>query len=275
MNSDRDPPARLEDCSELDAVRRAIGAARADVPAQDRIGLLEAGLAAKLAALGGAIGGGFDGGAGGHGTDGGFGDGGAGAGAGGGLGSGGGLGAAGAAGAGAAGKTIVASFAAKVVGSAVLATGVATGGWYATHPADTPRPHVAVVASAAPAPPPPRPAQSAVISPEVPALPKTPDKVAPPKASSRVKEAPVESEVELLRRAQDQLSSDPRRALGLCDVHKEQYPNGDLAQEREVLAIDALLRLHRRSDAEARAERFERAYPTSAHRRRVDTLLTQ
>ncbi|WP_394845988.1 hypothetical protein LZC95_00810 [Pendulispora brunnea] len=275
MKSDRDPPPRLEDCSELDAVRRAIGAARADVPAQDRIGLLEAGLTAKLAALGGAIGGGFDGGGGGHGAGGGLGDGGAGAG--GGLGGGGGLGAAGAgaAGAGAAGKTIVASFAAKVVGSAVLATGVATGGWYATHPADAPRPHVAVVASAAPAPPPPRPRESAPSQPEVAVLPKAPDKVVSAPKTSRAKEAPVESEVELLRRAQDQLQADPKRALGLCEVHKEQYPNGDLAQEREVLAIDALLRLHRRSDAEARAERFDRAYPTSAHRRRIDTLLTQ
>jgi hypothetical protein len=45
------------------------------------------------------------------------------------------------------------------------------------------------------------------------------------------------------------------------------------AQERDVLAIEALIAAGRRPEAEARAKQLELAYPGSAHLRRVRVLL--
>ena len=87
---------------------------------------------------------------------------------------------------------------------------------------------------------------------------------------------PAESEraeVALLDAAQRSLASNPAETLRRCDEHARTFANGTLVQEREVLAIDALLRLGRRADAEARAARFRRAYPRSGHLRRIDALL--
>ena len=81
------------------------------------------------------------------------------------------------------------------------------------------------------------------------------------------------TEVDLLDRAQDALSSRPGEALALADEHAVRYPAGVLAQEREVIAIDALVRLGRPGDARARADRFFRDFPASAHRPRIDAIL--
>jgi outer membrane protein assembly factor BamD (BamD/ComL family) len=86
-------------------------------------------------------------------------------------------------------------------------------------------------------------------------------------------EAP--SELTLLQGAQDALGADPGRALELLDAHRRAYPTGSLAQEREVLAIDALLRLRHRQRAEQRAARFRARYPTSGQIRRIETLLSE
>ena len=59
------------------------------------------------------------------------------------------------------------------------------------------------------------------------------------------------------------------------DDHARRFPNGALVQEREVMAIDALVRSGRRDDAEARARRFDVAYPRSGHRRRIDAVLSR
>jgi hypothetical protein len=81
------------------------------------------------------------------------------------------------------------------------------------------------------------------------------------------------TEVELLDRAQDALSVDPEEALALTGRHAARFPNGSLTQEREVLAIEALVRLHRIDQARARANAFFRDFPSSGHRRRVEALL--
>ena len=85
--------------------------------------------------------------------------------------------------------------------------------------------------------------------------------------------ATARPELELLTEAQDALARDPRRALALATDHARSYPNGMLAQEREVLAIDALLRLGRRAEAERRATAFGTRWPRSAQGRRITTLL--
>lgn len=78
------------------------------------------------------------------------------------------------------------------------------------------------------------------------------------------------NEAELLERARRALTSDPARALALTRLHQAQFPRGALAQEREVIAIDALRRLGRGDEAGQRASRFGQQYPGSAHRRAVE-----
>jgi hypothetical protein len=73
------------------------------------------------------------------------------------------------------------------------------------------------------------------------------------------------SETELLDRAQAGLSTSPTRTLRLTRKHARLYPQGLLAQEREALAIRALLRLHRLGPARARLDAFARHWPRSAH----------
>ena len=81
------------------------------------------------------------------------------------------------------------------------------------------------------------------------------------------------TEVSLLGRAQQALASDPNAALALTDEHARHYPAGVLRQEREFIAIQALHRLGRRSEAAARADEFLSRFPDSAHHRRIDLLL--
>ena len=104
-----------------------------------------------------------------------------------------------------------------------------------------------------------------------------PSASSPPAApSAPPPEDPAEqerAEVALLDRAQASLSSSPSDTLARCDEHAKRFANGALVQEREVLAIDALIRLGRRSEAEARAERFKQAFPRSAQLRRIEALL--
>jgi hypothetical protein len=69
------------------------------------------------------------------------------------------------------------------------------------------------------------------------------------------------------------LRSDPRRALDLADRDAQTYPAGALAQEREVIAIEALVRLARGTEARVRAARFFQAFPGSAHGPRVRSML--
>jgi hypothetical protein len=84
---------------------------------------------------------------------------------------------------------------------------------------------------------------------------------------------PGESELALLDRARTRVGSDPAGAMRALDEHRARFPNGTFAQEREVLAIETLVRLGRRQEAKARADAFGRAFPTSAHRRRIAVLL--
>jgi hypothetical protein len=82
-----------------------------------------------------------------------------------------------------------------------------------------------------------------------------------------------ETEAHLLQRAHEALGGSPAQALALTQEHASRFPGGSLAQEREVVAIQALLRLGRADEARARAARFFAAFPSSAHRRRIEALL--
>jgi hypothetical protein len=81
------------------------------------------------------------------------------------------------------------------------------------------------------------------------------------------------TEIELLRDARLALRQSPARALELAEQHARRYPGGKLTQEREVLAISALVALGRRTGALDRAARFDAAFPTSPYRKQVADLL--
>lgn len=67
--------------------------------------------------------------------------------------------------------------------------------------------------------------------------------------------------------------SDPQRALALVAQHEQQFAQGALVQEREVIAIEALLAAGERSESEHRAAAFFTRFPESAHFRRLRALL--
>lgn len=83
---------------------------------------------------------------------------------------------------------------------------------------------------------------------------------------------PPLSELALIRRAQA-VRANAGEALALLAQHQQQYPHGALAQEREVLAIELLLKTGLNAQAEARARQFEAAYRGSAHLPHLKALI--
>jgi hypothetical protein len=116
----------------------------------------------------------------------------------------------------------------------------------------------------APQPPEPRPKSRAASKPR-PARAASPGELAPPPSPER--------ELVLLQRSQSALDRDPGAALALAEEHARDYPQGVFAQEREILAIEALLKLRQRPAALARADRFLQRHPESPHSTRVRALL--
>ncbi len=84
----------------------------------------------------------------------------------------------------------------------------------------------------------------------------------------------ADGEVTLLQQAMARVNAgDARLALELIDEHARRFPDGRLAQEREVLAIQSLLASGDRAGAEARAELFRIKWRTSPHHVRIDAML--
>lgn len=106
---------------------------------------------------------------------------------------------------------------------------------------------------------------------------RTPSKSVVPGGSSRAV-APEQrpsgtSEIELLRNARATLPVDPAEALAITERHRSAFPRGALAQEREILAITALVKLGRSDAATKRAEQFRSAYPKSAYLIQLERIL--
>jgi hypothetical protein len=76
---------------------------------------------------------------------------------------------------------------------------------------------------------------------------------------------PQSPETAIIEQARRQLQSDPAQALALTETHRKLYPRGILAQEREVIAIEALARLGKSTAAEKRANAFRAKQPHSIH----------
>ena len=54
-------------------------------------------------------------------------------------------------------------------------------------------------------------------------------------------------------------------ALAALDAHSAKYPAGERAEEREALAVQALVKAGRTDDARSRAERFKKSFPGSIY----------
>jgi hypothetical protein len=67
----------------------------------------------------------------------------------------------------------------------------------------------------------------------------------------------------------------PAEALAPLDQHRSRFPRGALAEEREGLAVKALVRLGRGAEARARAEAFRRRFPQSLLQEGIDNDLRQ
>lgn len=99
----------------------------------------------------------------------------------------------------------------------------------------------------------------------VPVSPRESHPAAPPADSSRSAARQFASEVELLEPARSSIAQrDYAAALVLLAKHQHEFPNGELAQEREALRVRALWGAGQRSAAKAAAKAFGKRYPTSA-----------
>ena len=84
---------------------------------------------------------------------------------------------------------------------------------------------------------------------------------------------PLALEVQWLDAARGLLEHDAASALAQAQAHAVRFPNGALTAERELIAVDALHRLGRQAEAEARAHAVLRRNPGSLYRDRLRALL--
>lgn len=83
----------------------------------------------------------------------------------------------------------------------------------------------------------------------------------------------IADEAKLLENARSALARDPARALQIAERHAQWHPQGQLAAEREFIAVDALLRLGRRQAAWQRAQPWLQRAPNSLYSNRLRELL--
>jgi hypothetical protein len=97
--------------------------------------------------------------------------------------------------------------------------------------------------------------------------------LAAPAATESASADALQQEIQLLEQARRNLASSPGAARRALLDHELRFPSGHLRIERELLLVDALVRLGRRPEAEARAESLERQNPNSLYRERLDQIL--
>jgi hypothetical protein len=95
---------------------------------------------------------------------------------------------------------------------------------------------------------------------------------APERLRTQLKRVPAPDELALIRDAQAARQT-PVQALQLLAQHRKYYPDGLLSQEREILAVEALLASGQRARAETQARAFVRAYPGSVHLVRLRSMV--
>lgn len=174
----------------------------------------------------------------------------------------------------AAGSSALLKLAALTVVAGLVAGGL---WWLEGQPTPAPSALASVPAPSAAHVPEPAPEASASLPPAEPTGAPAAAPSARTKAVARAgKGAPpadAAGELELLKRARRALGSAPERSLELASEHARTYGEGRFAQERELLALEALVRLQRVDEARRRAARFAARYPGSAHLPRLDVLV--
>jgi hypothetical protein len=99
--------------------------------------------------------------------------------------------------------------------------------------------------------------------------------LAPPAAASASSGVfGIADEARLLERARSVLADAPQLALDLTEQHRQLGPSAQLSAEREFIAIEALLRLGRRAEAERRAAPLLSQAPNSVYTRRLRSLFS-
>jgi hypothetical protein len=109
-------------------------------------------------------------------------------------------------------------------------------------------------------------------------LPSVPSKTTTAKPAARPTtnaEAPTQEEIALIDRAHQTLRTDPQGALALCKEHETKFASGHFAQEREAVAIEALVQMNRKDEAKRRFSSFDNQYPSSSHRVHLESLLAR
>jgi hypothetical protein len=163
------------------------------------------------------------------------------------------------------------ALAAALIGGAVIVTSLNQ-----EVPSNVPEPRPAPVAAPAAKPEEAPRAPSVAAAPNfAPETPSAEPSTEPRPAARSERRSSAELEVELLERARAALKNNPQYALSLTAEHKLRFPGGALAQEREVIAIEALKRLGREDQASLRSDEFSKNYPGSAHRRKLDAGVTR
>ena len=82
-----------------------------------------------------------------------------------------------------------------------------------------------------------------------------------------------DEELSLLARANRALAKSPALALTLSDEHTRRFPDSGMDQEREIIAITALVELGQTAEARRRATRFSRAHSGSVYQSRIEKAL--
>lgn len=89
-------------------------------------------------------------------------------------------------------------------------------------------------------------------------------------ASATPTDSGLAREMVLLQRARAALHAGaPADALATLQAHAREFADGQMAEDRDALRVEALCALDRVADAEAAARAFVRAHPGSAHVARV------
>ena len=125
---------------------------------------------------------------------------------------------------------------------------------------------------------------AAVTAPPAPAKPSQPEQepepqeavvnTPPPPIRHPAPTAALRSEDELIEEAvRLGRSGNSLEALRVAEEHAARFSTGAMAQEREVVVIEALMKLGRGSEARTRADAFRASWPASAHVTKIDALV--
>jgi hypothetical protein len=166
----------------------------------------------------------------------------------------------------------------KVLVAMAIAGATAGAGWWLLTPphmvpvrgptAPILAPHAPVAGAPVTGPPPKEPSANGLVGPVAPRQPSRP-------SNAPAAPAPLPTdEATLLSRAFDALQrGQANSVLAATAQHEREFPHGALIEEREVLAIKALIALGRAGEAEQRLEAFEERFPRSTHRQRLRSML--